>query len=101
MYLDRYQKKLPDLCRKHKVESLYAFGSVLTDRFTPDSDVDLLVRFDKDAIEDSFLNFFDFKYSLEDLLEREVDLLEEQIIRNPVLRRSIDQNKQLLYGRAN
>jgi uncharacterized protein len=34
------------LCRKHKVKSLYAFGSVLTETFNDDSDVDLLVDFE-------------------------------------------------------
>jgi predicted nucleotidyltransferase len=46
-------------------------------------------------------NYFDLKFSLEDLFSRPVDLLEEKAIRNPVLRRSIDRNKKLIYGRKN
>ncbi|MDR2887579.1 MAG: nucleotidyltransferase domain-containing protein [Bacteroidales bacterium] len=101
MYLDSYRNSLPPLCRKHHVKALYAFGSVLTDRFGKDSDIDLIVAFDNQAVEDAFVNFFDLKYSLEELFSRPVDLLSEQPIRNPVLRRSIERTKQLIYGRAN
>ena len=66
------------LCRKHKVSKLFAFGSILTNRFNDESDVDLLVSFNKSEVTDYFDNYFDFKYSLEDLLGRIVDLLEEQ-----------------------
>ena len=40
----------------------------------------------------------ELKEKLEQLLSRPVDLLEEQAVRNPVLRRSIDHNKKLIYG---
>ena len=38
-------QRLMDLFRKHKVSKLYAFGSILTSRFSDDSDVDILVAF--------------------------------------------------------
>ena len=101
MYLHSYQNSLSELCQQYRVKTLYAFGSVLTERFGTDSDVDLIVEFDKQAIDDYFLNYFDFKYSLEDVFKRKVDLLEGQAIRNPVLRRTIERNKQLIYGREN
>ncbi len=101
MDLNVYINRLPAICRDHGVDRLYAFGSVLTDRFNSQSDVDLLVSFDKGAVNDAFLNFFDLKYSLEELFDRPVDLIEDRSVRNPVLRRSIDRNKRLLYGRPN
>jgi predicted nucleotidyltransferase len=101
MYLDNYRNSLPPICRKYHVEKLYAFGSVLTDRFGPDSDVDLIVDFTGVPIEEMFDTFFDFKYALEGLFNRPVDLMAEQPIRNPVLRRSVETTKQLIYGRAN
>lgn len=75
------------LCKKHKVNKLFVFGSILTNRFNDDSDVDLVADFKKAEVEDYFDNYFDFKYSLEDLLGREVDLLEEQTIKNPYLKK--------------
>lgn len=86
------------LCRKHKVSKLFAFGSILTNRFNDESDVDLLVSFNKSEVTDYFDNYFDFKYSLEDLLGRTEDLLEEQTVKNPYLKRNVDATKALIYG---
>lgn len=36
---------LKTLCAKHKVARLYAFGSVLTPKFSSQSDIDLSVEF--------------------------------------------------------
>ena len=47
------------LCKKHKVQRMFVFGSILTNRFNDDSDVDLLVDFNKAEVEDYFTNFFD------------------------------------------
>jgi len=101
MYLDNYRNALPPLCEKYHVDKLWAFGSVLTDSFRPDSDVDLIVDFDDKSVDDIFITFFDFKFSLEELLKRPVDLMAEQPIDNPILRRSIERTKQLVYERAN
>ena len=86
------------LCRKHKVSKLFAFGSILTNRFNDESDVDFLVSFNKSEVTDYFDNYFDFKYSLEDLLGRTVDLLEEQTIKNHYLKKNVDATKSLIYG---
>lgn len=96
--IDNNRQKIAALCKKYKVSKLFVFGSVLTNRFNDESDVDLLVSFDKEKIKDYFDNYFDFKYSLEDLFGREVDLLEEQTIKNPYLKKSIEENKALVYG---
>jgi hypothetical protein len=58
----------------------------------------LVVDFKRNDVEDYFNNFFDFKYSLEELFGRDVDLLEEQTIRNPYLKKSVDATKTLIYG---
>jgi predicted nucleotidyltransferase len=56
------------------------------------------VDFDKNAIKDHFSNYFDFKYSLENVFGREVDLLEDQPIKNSYLKKSIENTKTLIYG---
>lgn len=91
-------QKIISLCKKHKVQKLFVFGSILTNRFNDHSDIDLIVNFNKAEISDYFENFFDFKYSLEDLLGREIDLLEEQTIKNPYLKRNVETTKTLIYG---
>jgi predicted nucleotidyltransferase len=86
------------LCERYKVNKLFAFGSVLTPRFNDSSDIDLTVDFNKTEISDYFDNYFDFKYALEDVFGREVDLVEEQTIRNPYLKQTIESTKRLIYG---
>ena len=44
MNLMTHIPQIRELCEQHKVERLYAFGSVLTERFSKDSDVDFLVK---------------------------------------------------------
>lgn len=97
-YFEPYSSQIADLCRKYNVRKLFAFGSVLTNRFNEESDIDLIVDFDKSAIDDIFHTYFDFRYALEDVFGRKVDLLEEQPIRNSYLRKSIDSTKTLIYG---
>ena len=101
MYLDNYRNSLPSLCRKHRVDALYAFGSVLTDRFGPDSDIDLIVAFEDMPVEEYADNYFDFKFSLQGVLKRPIDLLEQQAIRNPYFLQTVNRTKQLIYGRTN
>lgn len=96
--IEKHIKEIRKLCRKHQVGKLFVFGSVNTDKYSQNSDIDFLVSFTDVDIRDYADNYFDFKYSLEDILKREVDLLEEKAIKNPYLRESIDSSKQLVYG---
>jgi len=41
----------------------------------------------------------DFKEKLEALLNRPIDLVENQAVRNPIFRRVIDRDKKLIYER--
>ena len=72
--------KVRTLCKLHKVQRLFVFGSVLSDRFQKDSDIDLIVDFQGVELYDYADNYFDFKASLENLFKREVDLLEDKAI---------------------
>ena len=76
----------------------YVFGSVLTPNFAPHSDIDLLVDFlDQDPLRYTS-NYFQFKFELEKLFNRKIDLLEERALKNPYFIENINQKKQLLYG---
>ena len=86
------------LCKKYKVAKLWVFGSILTDRFNDDSDVDFSVIFNYKSIPDLFVTFFDFIDELETLLGRKVDLIDETAITNNYFRRKLDSTKQLIYG---
>lgn len=96
--LQKYQAAIVKLCKAHKVKSLYAFGSVLSDNFNAESDIDLIVDFASMDVEDYADNYFDFKFSLQELFKRPIDLLEEKAIKNPYFRESVNQKRQLVYG---
>ncbi|RTL52402.1 MAG: nucleotidyltransferase [Sphingobacteriales bacterium] len=96
--LETYTPDIIKLCETHKVKSLYAFGSVLTNSFNNESDIDLIVDFSNIGVEDYADNYFDFKFSLQDIFKRHVDLLEEKAIKNPYFRQSVFQQRQLIYG---
>ena len=91
--------KLIELCINHKVNELYIFGSVLSDKFNDSSDIDFLVQFGQVDILDYFDNYMDFKEKLEILLNRTIDLIENQAIRNPIFRKIVDRDKKLVYER--
>ena len=66
MYLESYIDEIRLLCQKNRVKSLYVFGSVLTDRFTDKSDIDLIVDIDSiDPLEYSDF-YFNLKFALEE-----------------------------------
>jgi predicted nucleotidyltransferase len=77
---------------------LYAFGSVLTNRFNNDSDIDMVVDIDSTNPLEYADNYFNLKFALQDLFNRPVDLLENKAIRNDYLRQEIDNSKQLIYA---
>ena len=91
-------EKLNKLCINYNVEKMYLFGSVLNSNFNKESDVDLLVKFKEIELAEYFDNYINFKEKLVELFGREVDLLEEQTLRNPILIKSINNSKELVYG---
>lgn len=90
-----------ELCKKYRVRKLYVFGSILTDKFNEQSDVDFSVDFDKEAINNDNMDwadlFFDFLHDMEALLKRKVDMVFESNITNSVFRKELDRTKQLLW----
>ena len=66
------REALTDFCRRHQIRRLSLFGSVLRDDFRPDSDVDVLVEFERDRTPG--LAFFTMQEELGRILGRRVDL---------------------------
>ncbi len=86
------------LCATYGVRHLYAFGSVLTNNYHAQSDIDFIVDFFPISSIDYADNYYDLKFSLESILNRKVDLLEETAIKNPYFLEAINDKKQILYG---
>ena len=90
--------QIQELCKINKVKSLFAFGSVTRDDFNESSDIDLVVDFDeKDPFKYTDL-YFNLKLKLEEILKRQVDLLEERAIRNRIFRQQLENTKVKIYG---
>lgn len=64
--------QLEEFCRRHHIEWLSLFGSVLRDDFRPESDIDVLVEFEEGHTPG--WNFFGMQDELSGIFGREVDL---------------------------
>lgn len=88
--------RLREFCSKWRITEFWLFGSVTRpEEFRPDSDVDVLVRFEEGARGDRF----DMQDELEEIFGRPVDLVEISAIEkspNPYRKRSILNSKVLL-----
>jgi predicted nucleotidyltransferase len=91
------EERLRAFCRKWKVAEFSVFGSVLRDDFHPDSDVDVLIGFAKDA-QWSLYDWIDMIGELREIFGRDVDLLSTQALRNPFRRHEILKTREILYA---
>ncbi|RLD66096.1 MAG: nucleotidyltransferase domain-containing protein [Bacteroidetes bacterium] len=83
----------------HKIEKAYLFGSVTTNKFNKNSDIDFLVKF-KEGLKplekgELWWNLHD---SLRDLFNRKVDIVTESSLKNPYFIKELEKTKQLIYG---
>jgi uncharacterized protein len=94
-------QKLPEvrgIMRQHKIKRAYAFGSVCTDSFSDESDIDFIVRLEEglDPVEYT-RHYFDAINELESLLKRSVDFVAEETMKNPYFIKVVDKTKTLIY----
>ena len=82
-------------CKKHHIIKLALFGSILTDRFGPESDVDLLVEFDAGHVP-GLMALVGMEEELSQQLGRKADLRTAQEL-SPSVREDILQNALTLY----
>jgi predicted nucleotidyltransferase len=77
------------------------FGSVLGQEFDPArSDVDFVVEFLPMPPVEHADSYFGLAEDLEALLGRRVDLVEPRAIRNPYVKRSVEETQEVLYEAA-
>ncbi|TAL58397.1 MAG: nucleotidyltransferase domain-containing protein [Bacteroidetes bacterium] len=87
------------LLNQFKVKRAYAFGSVCSDKFNQESDIDFLIAFQEgmDPLERGE-NWWTLLYALRDLFKRDVDLIAEDTLRNPYFIKSVNASKELIHG---
>jgi predicted nucleotidyltransferase len=89
-------KEIGSLCQKYRVHELALFGSALGNNFGPESDIDFLVEFEKDA-PIGFLEFAALQNALTDLLHRKVDLVPKKGLK-PLIRDEVLSHAQVIHA---
>ena len=89
-------RALEDLCRRYQIRELALFGSVLTERFGQESDVDLLVEFEPQAAV-GLLKLARIQRELSTLLKRNVDLIPKGGLK-PRIRQSVLSSAKVIYA---
>jgi predicted nucleotidyltransferase len=97
--IEEQKDAVAELCRRFRVQRLFLFGSATSERFCEaSSDLDFLVEMEDrqptGAYADRYLGLAE---ALEKLFGRRVDLVTAQAIRNPFLRRQVEESRELLY----
>ena len=93
------QEKIADYCRRWKITEFALFGSALKDDFGPESDIDVLVTFDKDANWTLF-DMVDMQEELRNIFGRDVDLVSRRGIessQNYLRRKAILSSAKVIY----
>lgn len=92
--------KIEAFCKKWQIVEFSLFGSVLTDEFRPDSDVDVMVKFAPEARVGLF-KLMDIEEELEEIVGRKIDLLTRPSVEqseNYLMRRSILSGTRTFYA---
>jgi len=95
--IETIKPEISALCKKLKVKRLDVFGSAVGDDFGPNSDVDVLIQFERGS-DGLFDRYFELKERLEDILGREVDVVVENAIKNPYFRSEVEHTKRNVYA---
>jgi predicted nucleotidyltransferase len=86
------------LCRRHHVRRLDLFGSTARGKAVAGSDYDFLVEFEPLPAGGYADAYFGLLEDLQSLLEAPVELLVERAIRNPYLKRSLQDRRESVYA---
>ncbi|WP_343224721.1 nucleotidyltransferase family protein [Persephonella sp.] len=73
------KEKMPEIKEKYGVKNLYIFGTYVRGEQTPESDIDILVEFEKGK--KTFKNYMGLKFYLEELFRRKVDLIIKEAVK--------------------
>ena len=85
--LIKLKERIEEIRQRFSVKNLSIFGSIARDESTENSDIDVLVVFNREG---SFDLFMDLKFYLEDLVGVKIDLVTDKALR-PQVRRAIEQ----------
>jgi len=85
------------ICKKFHIVELSIFGSSIRDDFTHNSDVDFLVSFAHDS-RISLFDIMELENKFSELLNREVDIVEKESLKNPIRKERILSTREIIYA---
>jgi predicted nucleotidyltransferase len=97
MNIEVPRERIEEFCRKWSIAELALFGSVLTEDFRPDSDVDVLVTFAPDA-RHSLFDRVEMIEELKEIFGRDVDLADKSGLVNPFIRKHVLAHHRVVYA---
>ena len=91
---------MADVCRRYDVAKLEVFGSAARgDDFDPaTSDADFLVEFKPGSQLPPLRQYFGLVRALEELLGRQVDLVQPRAVRNPFMLAEINRAREVIFA---
>jgi len=90
------RNRLADLCRRYGATRLRLFGSAVRGEERPDSDVDIIVDFERPV---GFLELIRFENALSEFFGRSVDLVTEPGL-SPFIRDSVLASASVIFDAA-
>lgn len=94
-FIQTHLSEIINALRSNQVKKAYLFGSACTENFTDKSDVDIVISFQENLDPmtrgDLWWNVF---FSLEDILQRPIDLLTENSLENPYFKKELENTMQ-------
>jgi uncharacterized protein len=90
--------RLAEFCRQHHIRKMSFFGSVLGEKFRPDSDVDVLVEFEPEHVP-GLLTLAGLEIELTKLLGRKADVRTAEDL-SRYFRDDVVERAELVYAAA-
>jgi predicted nucleotidyltransferase len=85
------------ICKKYFINELSIFGSSLRDDFNKNSDIDILVSFNKGS-NITLFDIIELEKEFSELLNREVDIVEKEALKNPIRKDRILSTREIIYA---
>ena len=90
------QEKIKKFCKRYNIKKMSLFGSALRNELTSDSDIDILVEFDKENIP-SYFDLYEMEQELSQYINgREVDIRTPDDL-SRYFRKEVMQTAEVLY----
>ncbi|MCL2442033.1 MAG: nucleotidyltransferase domain-containing protein [Treponema sp.] len=86
-----------ELCKKYFIIELSIFGSSIREDFNQNSDVDILVSFERNS-KITLFDIIELENEFSKLLNRKVDVVEKESLKNPIRKDKILSTREIIYA---